>query len=104
MLKFTTHNLNKVQTLLEAQNYIVRYEKGSFVSGYCLVEHKKIVLINKFYDTEGKINCMLDILSKVEIDESLFEEKHLKFYKKIFDLNSETEEKTENIDSQTSLF
>lgn len=104
MLKFTTNNLNKVQTLLEAQNYIVRYEKGSFTSGYCLVEHKKIVLINKFYDTEGKINCMLDILSKIEIEESLFEEKHLKWYKKIFDLNGEAEETTTIIDPQTSLF
>ncbi len=86
MLKFTTHNLKKVQNLLEELNYIVRYEKGSFQSGYCLVENNKIVLINKFYDNEGRINCMLDILSKVEINEALFSEKSLQFYKKLFNL------------------
>lgn len=84
MLKFTTHNLKKLQNLLEEQEYVIRYEKGNFQSGYCLVENKKIILINRFYDTEGRINCLLEILSKAEINEANFLEKSLQFYKKIF--------------------
>ena len=85
MVKFTSHNLKKVQTLLEEQAYVVRFEKGNFQSGYCLVDNSKIVLINKFYDTEGRINCMLDILSKVEIDKEAFSDKSLKFFKTLFE-------------------
>ena len=84
MLKPTAHNLKKVQTLLEEQAYIVRFEKGNFQSGYCLIENKKVAVINKFFDLEGKINCMLDILTNIEIDESVFSEKSLKLYKKVF--------------------
>lgn len=89
MLKPTTHNLKKLQTLLEEQSYIVRFEKGNFQSGYCLIENKKVAIVNKFFDTEGKVNCLLDILSNVEIDENLFSEKSLKLYKKLFKINSE---------------
>lgn len=84
-MKPTTHNLKKVQTLLEEQSYIVRFEKGNFQSGYCLIENRKVVVINKFFDLDGKINCMLDILTKIEIHEATFSEKSLKLYKKIFE-------------------
>jgi hypothetical protein len=62
----------------------VRYEKGNFQSGYCILETKNIVLINKFFDTEGRIQSMLDILANIQIDEALFSEKSLKFYKQLF--------------------
>ncbi len=84
MLKPTTHNLKKLQVLLEEQSYVVRFEKGNFQSGYCLIENKKVAIVNKFFDTEGKVNCLLDILANVEIDESLFSDKNLKLYKKVF--------------------
>ena len=84
-MKFTTHNLKKLQGLLEEQQYTVRYEKGNFQSGYCIIENNKVVLVNKFYDTEGRINCLLDILSKIEIDEALFADKSLQWYSKLFD-------------------
>lgn len=85
MIKPTAHNLKKVQTLLEEQSYVVRFEKGNFQSGYCLIENKKVAIINKFFDLEGKINCMLDILTNIEIDENSFSEKSLKLYKKVFE-------------------
>lgn len=49
-------------------DYTVRYEKGNFQSGYCLVENRRIAVVNRFFDTEARINCLLDILSKVEFD------------------------------------
>jgi len=83
-LKFTTHNLKKIQALLEEQNYVVRYEKGNFQSGYCILENKNIVLVNKFFDTEGRINSLLDILAHVEIDKNEYSEKSLKLYQQLF--------------------
>lgn len=84
MLKFTTNNLKKVQQLLEEQGYTVRYEKGSFQSGYCIVQDRKVVLVNKFYDTEGRINCLLDIIANISIDEEQFSDKSAKLYQQLF--------------------
>ena len=81
MLNYTKHTLSKVESLLTEQKYIVRYEKGSFTSGYCIVEDRKIAILNKFFDTPARINCLLDILTSIEINESLYEEKQLAFYK-----------------------
>ena len=64
MLPTTKHSLKKLETLLRELGYTVRYEKGNFTSGYCLVEQRKIVIVNRFYDTEGRINVLYDILSQ----------------------------------------
>lgn len=83
MIKYTKSNLAKLEELFREMEYTVRYEKGNFNSGYCLVEDKKIVVINKFYDTEGRINVLLDILSTILVIESMISEKSLKFFKQI---------------------
>ena len=63
MLNPTKHNLKKVETLASELGYTVRYEKGNFQSGYALVESRRMAIINKFYDTEGRLNCLYDILA-----------------------------------------
>lgn len=64
MVSMTKNSLKKLEVLARELGYTVRYEKGNFTSGYCLVEHRRIAIINKFYDTEGRINVLLDILSQ----------------------------------------
>ncbi len=64
MLPNTKHGLKKLETLLGELGYTVRYEKGNFQSGYCLVESRRIAIINKFFDTEARISCLFDILSQ----------------------------------------
>lgn len=68
-MKYTKHHLKKAQGLLEQMGYTVRYEKGNFQSGYCLVEQRKVAIVNKFFDTEARINALLDILSKVDAED-----------------------------------
>jgi len=67
MVSMTKHSLKKLEKLAEELGYTVRYEKGNFTSGYCLVEHRRMAIINKFYDTEGRINGLLDILSQYRL-------------------------------------
>ncbi|MEO6131941.1 MAG: hypothetical protein ABIQ02_08830 [Saprospiraceae bacterium] len=62
MLKYTKHNLNKLEDIFSQLRITVRYEKGNFQSGYCIVFGKNIVIINKFFDTEARINTLLEIL------------------------------------------
>ena len=82
-MKYSKSNLEKLELLFKELEYTVRYEKGNFNSGYCIVEHKKIVVVNRFYDIEGRINILLDILSNIAIDESTLTEKSQQFFKQI---------------------
>ncbi len=61
-IKYTPQFLRRLEDLLAESDYVLRYEKGSFQSGYCLVHQNRVVVVNKFYPLEGKINCLVDIL------------------------------------------
>jgi hypothetical protein len=47
---------------------VLRYEKGTFQSGYCILKEKKVVVLNKFFPVEGKINTMIDLLPQLDIN------------------------------------
>ena len=47
---------------------MVRYERGTFQSGWCLLEDRKVVVLNKFLNTEGRINTLMDIIPQIAID------------------------------------
>jgi len=83
MFKYTKYLLDKIHDVFKEIEYSVRYEKGSFQSGYCIVDSKKIIVINKFFDTEARINCLLDILDKIELDREGLSEDSLKTLKKL---------------------
>lgn len=94
MLKYTRHSLKKLEALMNELEYTVRYEKGNFNSGYCIVENKKIAVINKFFDVEGRMNCLLDILQNLEIEEETLSEASVKLLRKI-ELNSGNDDEEE---------
>lgn len=79
-MKPTPANLQKLEELIRSLAYVVRYEKGNFQSGYCIVEDRKIVVVNKFFDTAGRFNTLLDILSTLEVEPALLPEKSREFY------------------------
>ncbi len=62
MAKFTPAFLKKLEDLLKEQGYEVRYEKGNFKSGYCVLEAKKVVVINKFSTLESRIQALIEII------------------------------------------
>jgi len=64
-IKYTRTSLQKIEKLFGAIDYKVRYEKGQFKSGYCIVEDRNIVVISKFFDVKARINTLLDILSQL---------------------------------------
>lgn len=67
-MRYTQTTLKKLEDVFSELDYTVRYEKGNFQSGYCLVENRRIAVVNKFFDTEARINCLIDILSTIEYD------------------------------------
>jgi hypothetical protein len=83
MIKYTNPFLIKLEELIGESDYILRYEKGNFKSGYCVLKDQKIIIVNKFYTTEGKINALLDIFRNVNLDTSRFSEKSQKLYEEL---------------------
>ncbi|HET8963642.1 MAG TPA: hypothetical protein VFM99_07085 [Chitinophagales bacterium] len=81
MLKYTPNNLKRLEGLLNEAGYIVRYEKGNFVSGFCLLETKKVVVVNRFYEIESRINALVEIISQIDLDEERLSEASRDFLK-----------------------
>jgi len=79
-MKYTQTTLDKLEAIVEEAGYVLRYERGTFQSGYCVLEEKKVVVLNKFLQTEGRINTMLDLIPQLEINAELLSEESKKLY------------------------
>lgn len=64
-IKYNKSTLLKIEQLFKDLDYTIRYEKGQFQSGYCIIHQKKIVVINKFFDIKGRIENLMDILNDI---------------------------------------
>ena len=88
-MKFNRYTLKKIEALLEELDYDIHYGKGQFHSGHCLVEQQKKIVINKYYDVEGRINNLMEILDLLEIDPETLSTSNRKFLKELKQLQSE---------------
>ena len=82
-LKYTPNTLKKLEGLYEEARYIIRYEKGNFNSGYCILEERRVVVINKFFSIEGRINALIEILPSINVNEEELSGEMLKWYKQL---------------------
>lgn len=81
MVSATQYNLDKIENLLEEIGYKVRYEKGNFKTGACIIQHTKVIVVNKFSNLEVKINSLVQILREFELSNTDLDEKQWSFYK-----------------------
>lgn len=79
-IKYTQSTLKKFEELYDEIGYIIRFEKGNFHSGYCILQDKRIAVINKFLPLEGRINALIDILPHIEVDQDKLNKETLQFY------------------------
>lgn len=77
-MKYTRHYLEKLEDVVRESDYVLRYEKGNFKAGYCILKDIRVVIINKYFSLEGKINALAEILKTLEIREDLLSEKSKK--------------------------
>jgi hypothetical protein len=81
MLPYTQTSLNKLEDLLNALGLKVRYERGSFKSGTCVLQKENILVVNRFSDIEVKIRSMIQVIQGLEPSESTeLDEKQQKLY------------------------
>ncbi|MCO5247568.1 MAG: hypothetical protein M9887_01255 [Chitinophagales bacterium] len=79
-MKYNNSNLQKLESIFKLNEYVIRYEKGHFQSGYCVLRDKKVVVINRFFDIEARMNSLIEILQDLEIDKALFDDVRLKSF------------------------
>ena len=78
-LSFTQHTLDKLEALLKSLGFKLRYEKGNFKTGACVLEKDRIIIINKFSNLESKIVAFAELLQASDTDESLLDDKQKAF-------------------------
>jgi len=79
-MRYTQTTLDKLESIPEQAGYVLRYERGNFQSGYCILEAKRVVVLNKFLQTEGRINTLLDLIPQLDIDVNMLSEDVKKLY------------------------
>ena len=90
-MKYNQTTLDKLEAIPEQAGYVLRYERGTFQSGYCILEQKKVVVLNKFLQMEGRINTLVDLIPQLDIDPGHLSEESAKLYANIL-AKLETEE------------
>ncbi len=89
-MKYTQTSLDKLEDILGESDYKVRYERGTFQSGYCILEQTRVVVLNKFLDTEGRINTLVELIPQLNIDIDKLTHESQKLYEEV--LKSSTPE------------
>lgn len=83
MLTFTAHTLEKLELLLKTAGYKVRYEKGNFKTGACLLLNSKMIVVNRFSNLENKIMALAELLRDLEVDINLLDDKQFAFLQQL---------------------
>jgi hypothetical protein len=87
-MKYTQHNLDKIEKIVTESGYVIRYERGTFQSGYCILQDKKVVVLNKFFQTEGRINTLIDLLPQLNVNIDLLTHEGQKLYEELLGVDT----------------
>lgn len=88
-MKYNQHTLDKIERIAEESGYVIRYERGTFQSGYCILQSKKVIVINKFLQAEGRINTLIDLMPQLEINFDALTHESQKMYDEIMSVATE---------------
>ncbi len=88
-MKYTQHTLDKIESIAEQNGYVIRFERGTFQSGYCILQAKKVIVINKFFQIEGRINALIDLLPQLDINFDALTHESQKLYEEVMSLAAE---------------
>ena len=82
-MKYTQSTLDQLEAIPDEAGYVLRYERGTFQSGYCILEDRKVVVLNKFLQIEGRINTLVDLIPQLNIDADILTGESKKVYAEI---------------------
>lgn len=85
-MRYNQSTLDKLEAIPKECGYVLRYERGTFQSGYCILEQKKVVVLNKFLQTEGRINTLTELIPQLEINPLVLPDDIRKLYEEILSM------------------
>ncbi|MFT3682768.1 MAG: hypothetical protein QM791_21095 [Ferruginibacter sp.] len=88
-MKFTQTTLDKIENIAEEAGYVIRYERGNFQSGYCILQSKKVIVLNKFFQTEGRINTLIDLMPQLDVNYDMLTLESQKMYDEVMTVGHE---------------
>lgn len=88
-MKYNQHTLDKIERIAEESGYVIRYERGTFQSGYCILQAKKVIVINKFFQAEGRINTLIDLMPQLDINFDALTHESQKMYDEVMTVAAE---------------
>lgn len=86
-MKYTQTTLDKIEKIAEESGYVIRYERGNFQSGYCILQAKKVIVLNKFFQTEGRINTLVDLMPQLDINFDALTHESQKMYDEVMSVS-----------------
>jgi hypothetical protein len=69
---------SRLEEVLKTLGYKVRYEKGNFRGGECLLEDQRIVVVNKFYPVENQVSTLIEIVLGLPVPPGLLDDEQAK--------------------------
>ncbi|TAD86548.1 MAG: hypothetical protein EAY75_07985 [Bacteroidetes bacterium] len=90
MSKSINTTLQRLERILTEAGYIIRFERGTFQSGYCILEQKKVVVLNKFLDVDGRITTLQDLIPNLQVNVDALTHDSQKLYFTVVKQRSET--------------
>jgi hypothetical protein len=91
-MKFTQTTLDKIEAVLDEAEYVLRYERGNFQSGYCILEQRKVVVLNKFLQLEGRISTLVDLVPQLQVDPDTFSPEVRRTYEDVLEQHAIVQE------------
>ncbi len=82
-MQITRKLLKQLKTIFEKSGYQVRFAKGRFQGGYCIVSQKKMIIINTLFPLESQVNVLIHLLEQLPIDLSRLNEKEKELFTKL---------------------
>lgn len=61
--------IEELKELAQQLGATIRFEKGDFKGGYCLIKDKKVVVINKFNNNQKKATILATALKELGIEQ-----------------------------------
>ncbi len=71
------HTLHELEDIVERLGYKMRYEKGNFEGGYCLLKESRLFVINSRKEAVRKVSIIAKNLKEIGIDQ-IFIKPHIR--------------------------
>jgi hypothetical protein len=61
--------LDELKEIALQKGIKVRFEKGDFNGGYCILKSEKVIVINKLVQTQRKLSILVEALKEIGVED-----------------------------------